>query len=154
MEKEEEKTLVETLQELLSSRQYTLLRQTISEMNTVDIAAAMSEMADEDSLTMFRILPKDMAADVFADLEMDVQQYIIQSMSDREASNIIENLMADDATDLLEEMPASVVKRILANASPETRADINHLLQYPEDSAGSIMTAPSTSISCCTETSA
>ena len=140
MEKEEEKTLVETLQELLSSRQYTLLRQTISEMNTVDIAAAMSEMADEDSLKMFRILPKDMAADVFADLEMDVQQYIIQSMSDREASNIIENLMADDATDLLEEMPASVVKRILANASPETRADINHLLRYPEDSAGSIMT--------------
>lgn len=139
MEKEE-KTLVETLQELLSSRQYTLLRQTISEMNTVDIAAAMSEMADEDSLKMFRILPKDMAADVFADLEMDVQQYIIQSMSDREASNIIENLMADDATDLLEEMPASVVKRILANASPETRADINHLLRYPEDSAGSIMT--------------
>ena len=140
MEKEEEKTLVETLQELLSSRQYTLLRQTISEMNTVDIAAAMSEMADEDSLKMFRILPKDMAADVFADLEMDVQQYIIQSMSDREASNIIENLMADDATDLLEEMPANVVKRILANASPETRADINHLLRYPEDSAGSIMT--------------
>ena len=139
MEKEE-KTLVETLQELLSSRQYTLLRQTISEMNTVDIAAAMSELADEDSLKMFRILPKDMAADVFADLEMDVQQYIIQSMSDREASNIIENLMADDATDLLEEMPASVVKRILANASPETRADINHLLRYPEDSAGSIMT--------------
>ena len=140
MEKEEEKTLAETLQELLSSRQYTLLRQTISEMNTVDIAAAMSEMEDEDSLKMFRILPKDMAADVFADLEMDVQQYIIQSMSDREASNIIENLMADDATDLLEEMPASVVKRILANASPETRADINHLLRYPEDSAGSIMT--------------
>jgi magnesium transporter len=140
MEKEEEKTLAETLQELLSSRQYTLLRQTISEMNTVDVAAAMSEMEDEDSLKMFRILPKDMAADVFADLEMDVQQYIIQSMSDREASNIIENLMADDATDLLEEMPASVVKRILANASPETRADINHLLRYPEDSAGSIMT--------------
>ncbi|MCR5402895.1 MAG: magnesium transporter [Butyrivibrio sp.] len=136
----EEKTVVETLCELLSSRQYTKLRQTVSEMNTADIAAAMSEMEDEDSLKMFRILPKDMAADVFADLEIDVQQYIIQSLSDREASNVIENLMADDAADLLEEMPASVVKRILANASPETRADINHLLQYPEDSAGSIMT--------------
>ena len=139
MEKEE-KTLVETLQELLSSRQYTLLRQTISEMNTVDIATAMGEMKEEDSLKMFRILPKDMAADVFADLELDNQQYIIRSLSDREASNIIDNLMADDATDLLEEMPANVVKRILANASPETRADINHLLRYPEDSAGSIMT--------------
>ncbi len=137
---EEEKTIVEVLQDLLSSRQYTLLRQTISEMNTVDIAAAMGEMENEDSLKMFRILPKDMAADVFADLELDAQQYIIRSLSDREASNIIDNLMADDATDLLEEMPASVVKRILANASPETRADINHLLRYPEDSAGSIMT--------------
>ncbi|MCR5671969.1 MAG: magnesium transporter [Butyrivibrio sp.] len=137
---EDEKTMTEQLQELLSSKQYTKLRQTISEMNTADLAAFMSEMEDEDSLKMFRILPKDMAADVFADLDLDVQHYIIQSMSDREASNIIENLMADDATDLLEEMPASVVKRILANASPETRADINHLLQYPEDSAGSIMT--------------
>ncbi len=136
----EAKTIVEELKELLTSRQYTKLRQTISEMNTADIADAMSEMEDEDSLKMFRILPKDMAADVFADLELDVQQYIIRSMSDREASNIIENLMADDATDLLEEMPANVVKRILANASPETRADINHLLRYPEDSAGSIMT--------------
>ncbi len=140
MEMEEEKTIVEVLQDLLSSRQYTLLRQTISEMNTADIAAAMGEMENEDSLKMFRILPKDMAADVFADLELDAQQYIIRSLSDREASNIIDNLMADDATDLLEEMPANVVKRILANASPETRADINHLLRYPEDSAGSIMT--------------
>ncbi|MBR4668083.1 MAG: magnesium transporter [Butyrivibrio sp.] len=140
MELQEEKTLAETLQELLESRQYTLLRQTISDMNTVDIATAMGEMEVEDSLKMFRILPKDMAADVFADLELDNQQYIINSLSDREASNIIDNLMADDATDLLEEMPANVVKRILANASPETRADINHLLRYPEDSAGSIMT--------------
>lgn len=140
MELQEEKTLAEILQELLESRQYTLLRQTISEMNTVDIATAMGEMKEEDSLKMFRILPKDMAADVFADLELDNQQYIIRSLSDREASNIIDNLMADDATDLLEEMPANVVKRILANASPETRADINHLLRYPEDSAGSIMT--------------
>ncbi|SFC22532.1 magnesium transporter [Butyrivibrio sp. YAB3001] len=140
MELQEEKTIAEILQELLESRQYTKLRQTIAEMNTVDIAAAMGEMEDEDSLKMFRILPKDMAADVFADLELDNQQYIIRSLSDREASNIIDNLMADDATDLLEEMPANVVKRILANASPETRADINHLLRYPEDSAGSIMT--------------
>ena len=140
MELQEEKTLAETLQELLESRQYTLLRQTISDMNTVDIATAMGEMEEEDSLKMFRILPKDMAADVFADLELDNQQYIINSLSDREAASIIDNLMADDATDLLEEMPANVVKRILANASPETRADINHLLRYPEDSAGSIMT--------------
>jgi magnesium transporter len=81
-----------------------------------------------------------MAADVFADLELDDQQYIIQSLSDREAASVIDNLMADDATDLLEEMPANVVKKILQNARPDTRADINHLLRYPEDSAGSVMT--------------
>ena len=81
-----------------------------------------------------------MAADVFSYLEVDSQQYIITRLSEREAGNIIDNLMADDATDLLEEMPANVVKKLLASASAETRRDINHLLQYPEDSAGSIMT--------------
>ena len=131
---------LELLRELLDTKQYTKLRQTTAEMNTADIAACMDEMEDEDSLKMFRLLPKGMAADVFAQLELDDQQYIISSLSDKEASNVIDNLMADDATDLLEEMPANVVKRILANASPETRADINHLLRYPEDSAGSIMT--------------
>ena len=105
-----------------------------------DIAAVMDDLEDEDSLKMFRILPKSMAADVFAQLEIDDQQYIIRSLSDKESANIIDNLMADDATDLLEEMPANVVKKILANARPDTRADINHLLRYPEDSAGSVMT--------------
>ncbi|MDO4284029.1 MAG: magnesium transporter [Eubacteriales bacterium] len=137
---EDEKKELEFLRELLDTKQYTKLRQNAAEMNTADIASYMDEMEDEDSLKMFRILPKSMAADVFAQLELDDQQYIISSMSDKEASTIIDNLMADDATDLLEEMPANVVKRILANASPETRADINHLLRYPEDSAGSIMT--------------
>ena len=137
----EEEIRYETiLRELLETRQYTKLRQTASDMNVADIAAVMDDMEDEESLKMFRILPKDMAADVFATLELDDQQYIIQSLSDKEATNIIENLMSDDAADLLEEMPANVVKRILANASPETRADINHLLRYPEDSAGSLMT--------------
>jgi len=128
------------LRELLESRQYTKLRQTCADMQTADIAAVMDDMEDEESLKIFRILPKSMAADVFADLEIDDQQYIIQSLSDKEASGIIDNLMADDAADFLEEMPANVVKRILSNARPDTRADINHLLRYPEDSAGSIMT--------------
>ena len=130
----------EELEKLLLSKDYKALRKKMEDMNVVDLAFIMDEMEDEDSLKLFRILPKDMAADVFANLELDDQQYIISSMSDTEASNIIDNLMADDATDLLEEMPANVVKKILANASPETRADINHLLRYPEDSAGSIMT--------------
>ncbi len=137
----EEKTVDEKLlRELLNEKKYRELRDVLSEMNAADIAWLMDDMEDEDSLRIFRILPKDMAADVFADLEIDDQQYIIQSLSEKEASNIIDNMMADDATDLLEEMPANIVKKILRNASPETRADINHLLRYPEDSAGSVMT--------------
>ena len=139
-EKELEQKNAELLLDLLKNKQYTRLRQACAEMQTADVAAVMDEMEDEDTLKMFRVLPKSIAADVFANLELDIQQYIIQSLSDKEASNIIDNLMADDATDLLEEMPANVVKKILANARPDTRADINHLLRYPEDSAGSIMT--------------
>ncbi len=137
---EEEQQNEKILIDLLESKQYTKLRQTAAEMQAADIAAVMDDLEDEDSLKIFRILPKSMAADVFADLEIDDQQYIIQSLSDKEASNIIDNLMADDATDLLEEMPANVVKKILSHARPDTRADINHLLRYPEDSAGSVMT--------------
>lgn len=131
---------MEEIRELLDTKQYTRLRQKLSELNDADIAAVMEELEEEEMLKVFRILPKDMAADVFSYLEVDNQQVIITSLSDREAANIINNLMADDATDLLEEMPANVVKKLLANASPDTRRDINHLLRYPEDSAGSIMT--------------
>ena len=138
----EDKTLEykNTLIELLEQKQYTKLRQEIEDMNAADVAAVMDDMEDEDSLKIFRILPKSIAADVFANLEIEGQQYIIQSLSDKEASSIIDNLRADDAPDLLEEMPANVVKKILKNAKPDTRKDINHLLRYPEDSAGSIMT--------------
>ena len=131
---------VEVIRELLETKQYTSLRQKIADMNTADIAAVMDEMEEEELLKIFRILPKSMAADVFSYLEVESQQYIITRLSVKEAGGIIDNLMADDATDLLEEMPANVVKKLLASASPETRRDINHLLQYPEDSAGSIMT--------------
>jgi magnesium transporter len=136
----EEKDYQEIIRDLLDTRQFTRLREFLSDMQNVDVALVMGEMKNEDSLKLFRLLPKDMAADVFAELESDDQQYIIKYLSDREASNIINNLYADDAADFLEEMPANVVKKILANANPETRKDINHLLQYPEDSAGSIMT--------------
>ena len=131
---------LEIISELLETRQYTNLRQKVAEMNTADVAAILEEMEEEELLKVFRILPKSMAADVFSYLEVDHQQMIITSLSDKEAANIIDNLMADDATDLLEEMPANVVKKLLANASADTRRDINHLLRYPEDSAGSIMT--------------
>ena len=126
--------------ELMASRQYTKLREEAEAMNPADIAAVMDSMEDELSLKLFRILPKSLAAEIFPLLQEDDQQYIIMSLSTREASSVIDNLYADDAADLLEEMPANVVTKLLANAKPETRHDINLLLQYPEDSAGSVMT--------------
>ena len=131
---------LDELLELLDTKQYTKLRQYLSELNHADVAALMEEMEDTPTLKTFRILPKDMAADVFSYLDVEVQHYLLNSLSDREAAGIIDNLMADDIVDMLEEMPANVVKGILAIASPETRRDINLLLRYPEDSAGSIMT--------------
>lgn len=136
----EENKDLELVKELLEKKQYTKLRQMLSDKNTADIAVILEELPEEDLLKIFRILPKTMAADVFSYLEVDHQHELITSMSEKDAASIINNLMADDATDLLEEMPANIVKKILANASPETRRDINHLLRYPEDSAGSIMT--------------
>lgn len=132
--------ILEEIKDLLAMRQYTTLRQKLAEMNEADVAGLLGEMEEEEMLKIFRILPKDLAADVFSYLEVDHQQLIITSLSEKDAAGIIDNLMADDATDLLEEMPANIVKKILANASPVTRRDINHLLRYPEDSAGSIMT--------------
>ncbi|HBA67955.1 MAG TPA: magnesium transporter [Lachnospiraceae bacterium] len=131
---------LDVIKELLNTKQYTRLRQKMADMNIADIATIMEELEEKELLKIFRILPKSMAADVFSYLEVDSQQFIIVSLSEREAANIIDNLMADDATDLLEEMPANIVKKLLASASADTRRDINHLLRYPEDSAGSIMT--------------
>ncbi len=136
----EEMKALEELEELLETRQYTKVRQYLEELNDADIAGLMEQLQEEDMFRVFRFLPKDLAADVFSYLDVDNQQKIITSLSEKEAANIINNLMADDAADLMEEMPASVVKRLLANANSETRRDINHLLRYPEDSAGSIMT--------------
>ena len=131
---------MDEIKELLTTRQYTSLRQKLAEMNEADVAILLENLPEEEMLKVFRILPKDLAADVFSYMEVDNQQLIITSLSEKDAAGIINNLMADDATDLLEEMPANIVKKLLANASPEMRRDINHLLRYPEDSAGSIMT--------------
>lgn len=89
---------------------------------------------------VFRMLPKELAADVFAFLEPDVQEHIINSITDAELAKIIEDLFVDDAVDMLEELPATVVKRVMRTAGPETRSLINQFLKYPENSAGSIMT--------------
>ncbi len=128
------------LKELLDGKQYTKLRQYLAELNHADIALLLEALEEEDMLKVFRILPKDLAADVFSYLDVDNQHMIITSLTEREAASVINNLMADDAADMLEEMPANVVKKLLANATTEVRRDINNLLRYPEDSAGSIMT--------------
>ena len=131
---------MEKIKDLIDNKQYTLLRQELAELNEADIATLLEELPEVELIKIFRILPKSIAADVFSYLPIETEQMIIAALTDREAANIINNLMADDATDLLEEMPANVVKKLLANANSETRRDINHLLRYPEDSAGSIMT--------------
>ena len=131
----------EEILELIQNKQYSALRNELSEWNEADIAQILEEIEDiEQQVKVFRILPKSIAADVFAYLPIEVEQRIITSITDREATNIINNLMADDAADLMEEMPAGVVKKLLANVTSEQRRDINHLLRYPDDSAGSIMT--------------
>lgn len=128
------------INELLENKLYMEARQEIAEMNPVDIAALIEEFPENERTKIFRLLPKSLAADVFSYLPIELEQDIIIALSDREAGHILDNLNADDAADLIDEMPANVVKKLLANADPETRRDINHLLQYPDDSAGSIMT--------------
>jgi len=119
---------------------FVLLKELLPWMNTVDIAEIFSELEKEKLVQLFRLLPKSLASDVFSFLASDEQQQIIERLSDREIGEIINNLFADDAADFIEEMPADVVKRVLQTATSEKRAIINHLLKYPEDSAGSIMT--------------
>ncbi len=130
----------EDIRELLQKGQYTRLRQVVQELNDADIADYLEDMDGEEIVKVFRILPKDIAADVFSYLEIEFQQSVITSLSDKDAANIINNMMSDDAKELMEEMPANIVKRLIANTDPETRQAINHLMRYPEDSAGSIMT--------------
>lgn len=132
--------MLETIQTLLESKQYLKLRELITEMNVADIATIFEDLSNDDIIKIFRILPKTLAADIFSYLPSEDQQFIINGLTDKEAAVIINNLAADDAVDLMEELPAIVVKRLLAQTTPDTRRDINHLLQYPEDSAGSVMT--------------
>lgn len=132
---------VENLEALLKTKNYRALRAALSEMNEVDIAEFIEELPIEQATVTFRTLPKELAADVFANLTPDTQEYIIGSITDQELAVILEDLHTDDAVDMLEEMPANVVKRVLQNSTPDDRALINQFLQYPENSAGSIMTA-------------
>ena len=129
------------LHQLVDEKKFRKLRGILEEMNEVDIAEFIQELEQDKVVLVFRLLPKELGAEVFACLEVDMQEFIINSMSDYELQKIIEELYIDDAVDMLEELPATVVRRVLANAKPDTRALINQFLQYPDDSAGSIMTA-------------
>ncbi len=126
---------------MLKSRRFLDLRHALKKMNEVDIALFICETDPESMVIVFRMLPKDMSADVFANLPPEEQQLIINEFSDKEIASIMEELYVDDAVDMLEELPATVVKRILKNTTPETREIINRFLHYPENSAGSVMTA-------------
>ena len=116
------------------------LKTLLSDMNTVDISEIFEELDNEKKIQLYRILPKNIAADVFAYVDSDHQQTIIEALSDTEISEILDKLFVDDAVDFIEEMPANVVKRVLKNVHPEKRKIINQILQYPENSAGSLMT--------------
>ena len=131
----------EALQELLLQKKYAEFIQEIDKCNPVDAADLLSQFPEDQVSRVFRLFKKDIAAEVFAELESDLQELIILHMTDREIGEMLEELYTDDAVDMLEEMPASVVKRIMKNATPETREEINRFLAYPEESAGSVMTS-------------
>lgn len=136
-----EKNQFEALRELTERRDYRALRTALAEENEVDIAEFIEALPEEKATVAFRTLPKELAAEVFSNLPPETQQVIIMSVTDRELSAIVEDLFVDDAVDMLEELPANVVKRVLKSAHPDTRKLINQFLNYPENSVGSIMTA-------------
>ena len=125
---------------LLEAGDFSGLRKELSEWNEVDIADFLEELEPKDMIKVFRILPKDISAEVFSYLEADNQESIVASITNKELRNLVEDLYLDDVVDFLEEVPANVVSRVLKVTSPDTRKEINTFLNYPEDSAGSIMT--------------
>ena len=125
---------------MLEDKKYSTLRDILATMNPSDIAAIFTAMEYKDITLMFRLLPKELAAETFVEMEPDDQEALIKSFSDNELKEVLDELYVDDAADLVEEMPANVVKRILKNVDPEMRSSINQILRYPEYSAGSIMT--------------
>ena len=128
------------LLKMLEEKKYAVLRDILITMNPSDIAALFVDLEDNQIPLMFRLLPKEQAAETFVEMEPDAQELLIRGFSDNELKEVLDELYADDAADIVEEMPANVVKRILKAADPELRSSINQILRYPENSAGSIMT--------------
>ena len=128
------------LMKMLEEKKYATLRDILVTMNPVDIAAMLSGLRENKISVIFRLLPKELAAETFVEMETDDQELLIQGFSDNELKEVLDELYVDDAADLVEEMPANVVRRILRHADPEMRRSINQILQYPDNSAGSLMT--------------
>ena len=139
-QKESFEGLVERMEQYLQEKKYVLARETIIELEPVDIAFIMETLPEDTIPIVFRLLPKELAAEVFVELDSDSQESLIRGFSKSELKEVVDELYLDDVVDIIEEMPANVVKRILSSADAETRRDINNILQYPESSTGSIMT--------------
>ena len=140
MDTNEEMTLVDRALELIEGKKYAQLKTLMQEQEPADIGEIFEEIRPEQVRVLFRLLPKELAAEVFVEMDPERQEYLINSFSDTELRAMLDELYYDDTADLIEEMPANVVKRILSTASPDMRKTVNELLKYPEDSAGSIMT--------------
>ncbi len=140
MERTSTVSLFDTIVTLMENKRYATLRDILTTMNPVDIAAVFEDIANEKCALLFRLLPKELAADTFVEMDEETQEMLIHGFSDTELKEIVDEIYVDDAVDIIEEMPANVVKRILRQADPEMRKEINEILKYPEDSAGSIMT--------------
>ena len=137
---DETKVLYEEICDLLENRKFNTLRSLITEMNEVDIAELIDEATPEQAVIIFRLLPKQLAAESFAYMDSNTRERLVEVLADRELRLVMQELFVDDVANMLEEMPASVVKKMLRATSPEDRREINQILQYPEDSAGSVLT--------------
>ena len=133
-------TVENTLQTLLSEKKYATIRDILVTMNPADIAAVFEGVETDKLPLLFRLLPKELAVESFVEMESEQQEALIRGISDSELRQVMDELYVDDAVDIVEEMPANVVQRILAQSDPEMRKEINEILQYPENSAGSVMT--------------
>ena len=136
---EEMNRYLDEIKDMLRRKQYAAVRDLLLPLEPPDIAMLLEESGEEFMPLLYRLLPKELAAEVFVELESDSQEMLINGFSNTELKEVLDELYLDDAVDIVEEMPASVVIRILDKATPEMRKSINEMLQYPEDSAGSIM---------------
>ena len=133
-------TFEKTLDKLLEEKKYSTVKDILSTMAGEDVAAIIQELPEKAGPLIFRLLPKKIASDAFVEMESDYQEKLIKGFSDSELTEILDELYVNEAVDIVEEMPANVVERILTHVDSETRKAINQILQYPENSAGSIMT--------------